>query len=107
MKGGFWLLEEEGDIKWEYKGGNVKLQVPFDPDDIVSTGLIVVTDERNHTLFILSPVGDLLTYKDLTVWQIYGPRSVAVDVDGQLWIGCAMHNRKMMIQRKNKNSMPT
>ena len=83
-----------GDIKWEYKGGNVKLEVPFDPDDIVSTGLIVVTDERNHTLFILSPVGDLLTYKDLTVWQIYGPRSVAVDVDGQLWIGCAMHSRK-------------
>jgi hypothetical protein len=35
-----------GDIKWEYKGGNVKLEVPFDPDDIVSTGLIVVTDER-------------------------------------------------------------
>lgn len=84
-----------GDIRWEYKGDNVKLEVPFDPDDMVSTptGLIVVSDERNHILFILSPVGDLLTYKDLKVWKIYRPRAVAVDDDGHLWIGCATHTR--------------
>ncbi|XP_071178061.1 protein wech-like [Mytilus edulis] len=92
------ILDKVGQTKWIYQGqsqvnpGNK----PFNPLDIVTTsiGHVIVTDVNNHSLYVLSEVGDVLACKGMKNLGIIYPTTMDIDTKGQLWVGCYSGNKQ-------------
>ncbi|XP_063405974.1 uncharacterized protein LOC134689902 [Mytilus trossulus] len=86
------MFDYGGQLHWTYNGCNciISDQVKFYPTDvaITSTAMILVSDQYNYALHVLSPAGELIVCKDVKVLGIKLPISLAIDNNEVLWIGC-------------------
>ena len=78
--------------KWTYEG-NPEVNDrdnAFDPADLVTTlsGNIIIADENNNALHVLSDKGVSLKYLKTKDLNIIFPQSLHIDIKGRLWIGC-------------------
>ncbi|XP_063406486.1 uncharacterized protein LOC134690447 [Mytilus trossulus] len=89
-------------IKWTYEG-NPDInneQNLFNPLDIVttSTGNIIVADEKNNALHVLSNAGAVLKCWRTTDVNIVFPISLDIDSNGRLLVGCRRDSKIYVLE---------
>ena len=85
------VVGSEGVLRWTYTGhSKINVSTQFDPIDVVTTtaGHIIVSDYDTHALHVLSGQGNILTCKVMKDMGIKYPRTLNLDMKGQLWVGC-------------------
>ncbi|XP_052058447.1 uncharacterized protein LOC127698803 [Mytilus californianus] len=85
------VLDYGGKLLWTYNGCDIKLDsAKFYPIDIsaTSSGMILVSDQYNHTIHVLNSAGEVIVCKNVKALGIELPLSLSIDKDGILWISC-------------------
>lgn len=86
-------LDKFGQFKWQYTtGDNQKsFSVKFYPADISVTtdGLILISDRDNNCIHVLNQTRGLVYCYQISTLGLELPYSLAIDVSGFIWVGCA------------------